>query len=348
MPGLNAQILEEAAEWLIEFSVGDDDTATRQKFDAWLRISPEHIRAYLEVLPIWEDGALLPADSTSSPEALIALARSMDNVVPMTRKVQKLLAPSYSGQRRRRIAIAVAVVLLSIALGIVGWVQSVRHPTYSTQVAEQRFIELSDGSMVELNARSRVHIRFSEHERAVDLLQGQALFRVAKNSPRPFVVVSDGTRIRAVGTAFDVNRVGTGTTVTVLEGRVSVARDRSMVGIPGATALQASAPILLSPGEQVTVAPRIIPRPMPVNVAAATAWTQRHFAFDASTLAEVVEEFNRYNARQLVIRDPELGSLPITADFSSADPASLIRFLQAQRGISVNETEHEAQISIRR
>ena len=181
----------------------------------------------------------------------------------------------------------------------------------------------------------------------MDLLEGQALFRVAKNPARPFIVTSDGAQVRAVGTQFDVYKRTTGTTVTVLEGRVSVARPRSNGSATNAALLTANDTVFVSPGEQVTVSAQTTQAPVRVNVAAATAWVQRRMIFDAATLATVVEEFNRYNTRRLAIRDAALESFPITASFSSTDPESLIRFLQAQPGISVAESANELQISVR-
>src|SRR5688572_15942701 len=80
---LNAQILEEAVEWFVDFSAGDVDPVARQRFDLWLRTSPEHLRAYLELLPIWEDGALPPPGHDPNPDRLIAWAQRHDrNIVP--------------------------------------------------------------------------------------------------------------------------------------------------------------------------------------------------------------------------------------------------------------------------
>jgi ferric-dicitrate binding protein FerR (iron transport regulator) len=57
--------------------------------------------------------------------------------------------------------------------------------------------------------------------RDIELLSGQALFDVAKDPGRPFVVRSGGTEVRAVGTQFDVYKKHHGVVVTVIEGRVS-------------------------------------------------------------------------------------------------------------------------------
>src|ERR1700722_9336749 len=80
---LNTQILEEAAEWLVEFNSGEADPSARPKFDAWLRASPEHVRAYLELLPIWEEGAAMPLHANASAEDFIALARNADNIASL-------------------------------------------------------------------------------------------------------------------------------------------------------------------------------------------------------------------------------------------------------------------------
>ena len=345
---LNAQILEEAADWLVEFSAGDVDAGARQRFDTWLRTSPEHVRAYLELIPIWEEGALPPPHPDAGPDALIALARNADNIVTLTPKAGEVSQPATSSAARlprRRTAIAASAVLACVAGGILAWLVLAHNPPYTTQVGEQRSIALPDGSLIELNARSSVRVRFTSNERAVELLEGQALFRVAKDPARPFIVASDGTRVRAVGTQFDVYRKKTSTTVTVLEGRVTVAHAAAESTSARTAQPSTRSEILVSSGEQVTVTATATPRPTRVNLAAATAWTQRRLVFDASTLADVVEEFNRYNAHRLVIRDATLDSFPISASFSSTDPASLVRFLQAQPGISVVERDDETQIS---
>src|SRR6266853_2439337 len=97
---LNAQILEEAADWLVEFSTGEADVGARQKFDTWLRTSPEHVRAYLELVPIWEEGALPPPHPDAGPDALIALARSADNIIALTPKAVEVSQPVASSTAR--------------------------------------------------------------------------------------------------------------------------------------------------------------------------------------------------------------------------------------------------------
>lgn len=367
----NRQIYEEASEWLVELRTGELDAATRRRLDAWFRASPEHIRAYLELSSIWEDGGDPDIDHANSTDALIALARmTTTQVVPFQRPTEVGEAQTtahISSQKTQsseqvlekkvpsRLRWVAAVAAVSVIAASVGfWLMSSLTPVYATRTGEEKSIQLPDGSRLQLNSRSRVRLRFSAHEREVDLLEGQALFQVAKDAARPFVVHSDTARVRAVGTQFDVYRKEIGTTVTVVEGRVAVlqaeralsaASSQRAKGTPDALDDGSSDAIFLAAGEQVTVAPSRAARPTKADVATAIAWTQHLLVFDATPLADVAQEFNRYNVRQLIVNDAGLTNFHVTGVFSSTDPASLLRFLRAQSGISVEETDEEIRIA---
>ncbi len=206
-------------------------------------------------------------------------------------------------------------------------------------MGEQRTVTLADGSIVQLNARSKLTVKFSEHRRAVELLEGQALFQVAKDVHRPFTVTSDGARVQAVGTEFDVRKKRSALVVTVVEGRVAVFDVPTRVK-PAASNARA-APVYVSAGEQVTMSPAGPGSAKPVDPSMVTAWTRRQLVFEATPLIDVAEEFNLYNARRLVIRDPALETFQMDGVFSSPDPAPLIRFLRSKPGVRIVETESE-------
>ena len=370
---LNVQILEEASAWFVEFSEGDIRPAARKDFNRWLRISPEHVRAYLQISAFWEDAPLLSKSRTLSTDELIARARDSTNVVPMevgTRRPVGTARVEYLHKPARARAFAIAASIALVAAGLTVWMQSARG-TYSTGVGEQRSITLSDGTTIELNARSSVRVRFQDAERTVHLLEGQALFHVAKDAARPFVVRSEETRVRAVGTQFDVNRTRVGTIVTVLEGRVAVlpseANSSGKVSGQGATdavgmgtntsisngATRSGAvdpsdrttPVYLDAGEQVTVTGTASHRPTHTDPVAATAWRQRKLQFASASLTEVADEYNRYHEQRLIVRDPRLESFHISGVFSATDNASLIAFLRQQPSLNVREADSEIEIT---
>ena len=408
-PGrLNEQIYSEAADWLIEFRSGDVDATARKALYDWLCTSPEHMRAYLELAAIWSEGSRLDTTHRFEDEEVFRLASSDSNVISLTDlswkdslqpstdvRSQPITTEPYAeaqaagspltltrpAQRTRYLAIA-ACALVAI-LG--AWLYSARN-TYSTGIGEQRSLALADGSTVDLDANSKVRVRFTANRRTIELVEGQALFHVAKDPARVFVVQSNDTKVRAVGTVFDVYRRVDATTVTVIEGRVAVLAAASQAdqisgtalppneestsdrgpqrgarnkktpqAIPDTTSIHSgdaepsrrngfdgnAQEFLLGAGEQAILTAQATVKPKEPDIAAATAWTQRRLIFQSARLAEVALEFNRYNTRQLVIKDKGLEDFHITGVFASTNPDMLLRFLASRPGIIVTAKDNE-------
>lgn len=337
----HAAVVAEASEWFIDFRAGDVDGEARLRFIEWLRRSPEHIQAYLEVSGVWSELPDSDPDGRFDIESLIAKARSEPDVIPLSPIHPRLppappaAQPRAVGGLSRRPVLAAAAVLMVSFTTLFFWIDRDTAHSYSTGIGEQRTIQLMDGSTVELNARSKVEVRLTEHRRDVALIDGQALFHVAKDKQRPFVVRAGEAQVRAVGTEFDVYKKRTETVVTVVEGRVE-----TYPGSDGA----GTAAILLSAGEQLTVLPHTVTKPTLADTVAATAWVQKRLIFEETPLSEVAEEFNRYNRRPLAIDDPGLQTLKISGVYSSIDPASLINFLRSQNSIQVIETEDQVRV----
>jgi len=366
-PNLNQQIYEEASTWFVECRGGDLDDVGRRAFDEWLRKSPEHLGAYLEIAAIWNEGPVLDPQQKWDLDTLIAQAAQdpESNVIqlcagasePATARAAAapppLLAPTAAKARKTARPYAIAASLLAISCAGGTWLYGQRN-VYSTSTGEQRSLAFADGSTIELNSRSKVRVRYTKTEREVELLEGQALFHVAKDSVRPFIVDASHTHVRAVGTQFDVYRRRAGLVVTVVEGRVAVTSPERGTTTAGAqpmegagTAASPDAPpanrrnelheLLLSAGEQLTINTDVPKKADHPNIAAATAWTQRRIVFDSASLAEVAEEFNRYNDRQIVIDAPKPADFHISGVFSSTDPNSLIHFLRSRPDVRVTE-----------
>lgn len=386
-PHSNHQINEEASYWFVAFRTQDTTESTRRDFQDWLKHSPEHIRAYLEIASVYADiptpehgrtpPELIERARTSSeiniasfPQTLGRVARSTSlardpHPRPLSASEERGSVRTRTRGEPLRFAIAASMLVVVIAAA---WLFTQRG-LYSTDVGEQRSITMTDGSIVELNARSKIRISLDDQQRNVQLIEGQALFRVAKDPNRPFIVNAGTTTVRAVGTQFDVNRKSAGTTVTVLEGRVAV--DASMNPHPprglgtfspdvkkdaqapdpfstlstlGEGPVQREGEVLLAAGEQLTITPLDVQKIERPNIAAATAWTQHQLIFDGTPLAEVLEEFSRYTTKPLVVDSPGLANLKISGQYTSTSPDSLLRFLSLQNAVAVTEVDGEIHI----
>ena len=148
----NSQILEEASTWFVEVNEGRVTDKVREQFSDWLRASPEHVRAYLQIFALWEDASLLKG--AEDVEALIARARATGNVVRVGTDRQPLCVRSRRLATPLRSALAASLVL--IAIGIIFWLQ--QRGIYETAIGEQRSLTLADGSTLELKEQSRVRV----------------------------------------------------------------------------------------------------------------------------------------------------------------------------------------------
>lgn len=314
-----------AAYWLATLSDESCSDAERQQFSEWLRASTRNVEEFLRLSTLTRAASrhaeLWPDRSV---ESLIAQAQASSNVATLEAR-----HTGGSATRTRRalpwlLAASIAFVAIGVFLASGTRWQSWFDQSYQTAVGEQRSITLEDGSVVVLNTRSRLRTGFSHSLRAVELVEGEAIFHVAKDAQRPFRVRTGATDIVAVGTAFNVNATDKRTIVTVLEGRVRVDR---RVG---------SAAIVLDIGEQLIVAPaQPVVRVSLPDTEKVTSWTQRRLMFEDTSIADAAAEFARYSPRQIRVVDPAIASRKVTAVFDATDPASLIEFLRADETVVV-------------
>ena len=211
---------------------------------------------------------------------------------------------------------------------------------------------LPDGTLVELNRGAELTVAFTEAERRVRLERGEAHFAVTKNPARPFIVIAAGVDVRAVGTAFNVRIDAATVEVLVTEGQVGVNR---APGTPARPADSASTESAL----QLTVRQRAVvslqPDAPPPQVATLTkgeidrvlAWQHRLLDFTAAPLCNIVIEFNRRNVVQIVVSDPELANMRISAAFRTDNIDGFVRLLEAGFG-AVAERRGPYEIVLRR
>jgi transmembrane sensor len=198
------------------------------------------------------------------------------------------------------------------------------HPgqqTYSTSVGERRAISLEDGSTIELNTNSRVRVRLGKARRDLFLDRGQAMFAVAHDAGRPFVVTAGDTAVRAIGTRFEVYRTAGDVRVTLAEGRVQVSTTTA-TNTP-------SPPLVLSAGERVDVGTKLQAKPVSVDIAAATGWTNGRLTFRDERLADAVAEINRYSKRPVVLGEGAPPDARVYGVFDAGDTEAFVTGVSA-------------------
>ena len=206
----------EAAEWWVRLQESDVARADREEFIDWLRESALHVAEMLRIAQV--HGALehfqhwthLSTEGSDESENIGTLCQSLlkgepdgEPLLPSPAEQEGVPGETALRRRLRRgqlFALAASVACLTL---LSAWIfLSAGTQSIETERGERREVALADGSVLEVDPETRVRISFDEHTRRVALERGRALFRVAKNPDRPFLVRADGTIVRAVGTGI--------------------------------------------------------------------------------------------------------------------------------------------------
>lgn len=317
--GTEDQLLKEAATWFARMR-GPDAEAHRGAFEAWLRLGALHRQAYNRASEIFAMGKLL-GGRTDTPAA----------------------EGSRNGwaQPRRLFPIAALLVIAAMAWFALGGanpdmrdgapVADGRGPDatfrLATTAGETRATRLADGSLIDLQARTRIEVRFATDRRDIWLEEGSARFTVA-HERRPLVVHAGGGQIRAVGTLFEV-AIGADRRVTVrlLEGTIDVtpATD-SGTPRPASRRLRAGQSTFYPAGSGAAPAPAAPSRPA-APTAGPEAGTVRDF--ENVPLSELLALANRGARRPLRLADPRVGTLRVSGRFRIDDTSLLAERLGA-------------------
>jgi transmembrane sensor len=333
------RVSQQAAQWLSTLEEGRPQD--RQAFVDWLRRSTLHVQEFLILTAIDRYLDHVPADYPLDVAKLRASHSERVAAFPPPKDTgavrQSIPARQSRKLLQRQWFAGMAAALAIVALGLWGW-KAMSGQHYTTGIGEQRAIELPDGSVIHLNAQSRVDVRLSNQTRDVHLVSGEALFKVKQDRVRPFKVYSGDAVIQAVGTEFNVYRHERETTVAVLEGTVRISNESNSTTTSNQNAFGA-----LRAGEEARLAPTgQISMRKNADVARAVAWRQRRLIFDTTPLPEIAGEFNRYNRRpQLRIEGEAARSRRFTGVFDADDPESLVALLEKDNRLAVQWVGNE-------
>jgi transmembrane sensor len=309
----DGRVTREAGAWhaLLNDTHPRIETEDLEAFSRW-QADPQNRAAYDRIDDISRSVRALQDD----PDIRLATAEALARGPERRRLVMRV------GTRRVGIVTG-ALVAASVLASVAGGYLALR-PTYATDIGQTFSARLPDGSRLTLDTDSQVRVRFSDGERRIELLRGQALFEVAHNAQRPFIVQAGDTRVRATGTRFEVRRTGQDVRVTLTQGSVEVvdkaAGAKTWRLTPGqALALKAAAPMAATP--------------TPVDIQTATSWTSGTVTFQDVPLDEAVAELNRYSRDKIVLGAGAPRTRRVSGVFSTGDNDDFIAALSAYYGL---------------
>lgn len=304
------EIAAQAAAWVVRLRAED---VTVEDFDAaanWLDQDPAYRCAFDEAEGLWAATDHL-VQAQAAPVVDLAVHRERRKGI----------------DRRWMVAAPAMAAALAAAVFLAPLMQSAPTVVYQTAPGETRTVALEDGSRLQINGGSTLSVKMERGRRLVRMDQAEAVFDVAHDAGRPFLIDVGESQVRVVGTAFNIRRSAQETEVSVLRGVVEVGDlDRSGRKVRltvGQAVRRADA------DDRMTVAP--------VDVRTAAAWVQGRRAYDDKPLSEIAADLSRAFATPVTVA-PDAANLRFSGVLVLDDEAAVIgrleRFLpiKATRG----------------
>ncbi|MGC4098068.1 MAG: FecR domain-containing protein [Nitrospira sp.] len=303
---------EIAQEWIVRLVSGQITEEEIHRLKVWLAEDPSHQRAFERERKVWQELSRLEGVS-----AALALEGDQSFKQPLA-------------VRRRARWFALVGAGIAACLAVVVLYQDIRTfllADYQTGVGLQRVVTLPDGGVVYLNTDTAIAVDYSEQERGIHLLRGEALFEVVSNPQRPFRVQAQKGMTQAVGTVFVVRAEDQQTRVTVVEGTV---------GIAAGTEAQAGQSVLVHRDQQTVYRPGETPQNVrTVDGASAKAWSKGMIVIDGQPFAHAMAELDRYRPGRILVLADLSRTKPVSGRFALQNVDDAIAALAQIQGLNV-------------
>lgn len=209
----------------------------------------------------------------------------------------------------------VAILVVGVAFGLLNSFNS-SVTTYTTAYGETQVVTLEDGTLVTLNANSKLILadNFGAQDRCVQF-SGEGYFRVAKNPEKPFIIYTVDSKTQVLGTAFNLRAIlNRPTTLTLEEGKVAF------------SATVDNEEIIVRPNQQVSLINGSL-RKRDIKPENILLWTKEKLYFDNETLSSIVGTLEHTYGISIKIKQANLAEKTFRGVVNNRDLASLLHEL---------------------
>lgn len=305
-------VIKQAVEWHQRLKLGELDQDLRRELRGWLQL-----RANVEelgrlcLMDALLEGALKKRIRRDLPKNVV----DFDFYAGVTRPRPSQQSAAFSRFNLTRLALGASVVLAVIVALWLSLVGTDRVIATASGSWEKQLLD--DGTVVYAGPQTKLRFHFTDEMRGVTLVRGRALFEVAKEPARPFVVSTDVGTVRAFGTAFSTSDLGDTVVVTVAEGNVAVTATAVRDGVqPMVRAIE---------NQQVVLSSRGVSTPVPVDTDRELMWLRNWYEYEGERVGDIVAQLNQLNDAQVIVEDPQVLRLRVNLlSFRPSQPEDFV------------------------
>lgn len=309
-PAVAASLDEEALLWVERFAQGRGRRADVAALKQWMARSAAHAEAFDRVSRVWT--SLAPVGQQLAARGLIARVASQ----PSAHAERPALGRrAFLGGALAASVAGAAAIILRPPLDLWPSISELA-ADYRTRPGEQRHVALPAQVSIEMNTRTSVAIRAAGSE--AELVAGEVVISASGQEKSYFVLRAGAGRIVGTGASFNARIDGDAVCVTCTSGEMRVELDGAVLP--------------LGVGQQVIYSDRGVGKPVSVDPAVVTAWQRGVVIFEATPVADVVAEVNRYRPGRIVLTNHDLGRRVFNARLRIENIGNVVRQIELAFG----------------
>jgi transmembrane sensor len=235
----------------------------------------------------------------------------------------------------RWLSVAAALLILAASSYTIWQIAAKNSILETVTRANPEKIFLDDGTIVWLEASSKLTYDNRNEGTRQATLVGEGLFEVAKDPARPFIISCGDVNVKVIGTSFNLKARGDGIELKVLTGKVNLSSTRDKKGVD------------VSPHEMVVYSPRKEVETIPLDDAAVSAIggrTEYNMAFRSTSMESVLDRIERKFNVEVVLQDDHVNACRITANFT--DQSLVSTFEMIAELLEIDYTINERTVTI--
>ena len=334
------EIQEQACLWISRIDRGCSEQE-KQELSVWVNQSNTHREILLKMASLWDD---------------LSVLNELSELFPLEN------ASKQTHHRFRKFSQAASFLLLALIGGslttdiqfsnLFSLNSNSKHDVklFSTKVGEQASFSMTDGTSIQLNTNSIVEVAYTNRQRHLKLIQGEAKFDVAKDSFRPFTVTAGDKSFTALGTIFNIQKnTDQDIELLVTEGKVLITKSINVIenisDTIGSLKLEDLPGVLVNSGEKAIIDDSTlnpIKKVSLVQVQRDLAWQQGMLIFEGEPLTKALKEISRYSNINFEITDDRLAQLIIAGYFKADDIDGLLKSLSLNFNIYHQKTANNS------
>lgn len=326
-------IEEEASLWVARLDRGLNAREESEMIERMSK-SPRHREELYAMLALWDRMDSLSRLSVLCPEQESPRSRrsaqfvwpAVASVVCCAALLGVLFSASFLGSQEQHSS------LLSGLFGV-----EADDSLYETRVGESSTVSLSDGSKLILNTDTAVRVQYMQGARLFHLQRGEIHIDVAHDAQRPLSVIAGDKVLQAVGTAFNVQKLGSDEVeLIVTDGTVRVVKTAMAVNDDYMPPRFSDEVLAVEKGEKITLheASPVEAQIDSSDFAADLSWREGNLVFRGETLEEALAEIGRYTDIEFQIEDETIRNVRIAGLFKAGDVNGLLVALRQNFSIA--------------